>query len=353
MPLSIPTHYPYGRFTKGWTAYALSLPKVYRRLDSLRIVLILDRRQHQLHLTQVRHRVAQDERKVVAQIHLNGRAQARALCKQNKVLQLEQSLDNLRGRSRLRHLHRRVVLAHDRLLLSKIALAAEDEVGARRGDLHVELLTQRIHVAADLLQIQARHVDDVIEVHLGDLDLVDVGVKELEEVVRHRRLLRVLHADSELVRVGRRQVERQRIVITHRLDELEQIDHVNTKDVLGRAKVVLEAISMQAEVYKNRVGLIDGHHLQTGGVELEVSLRQNLLQSLDESAEGACLDCADLEEVAVNVRLSKSKGGTHLYAGAVPSLSKWPRSALSGAALLGATSVPRNFVIIIQAVGLT
>jgi len=125
------------------------------------------------------------------------------------VLQLEQALDNLRGRPCLRHLHRRVVLTHDRLLFRKVALAAEDEVGARRGDLHMQLLTQSIHVTADLLQIQARHVDDVVEVHLGDLDLVNVGVKELEEVVRHRRLLRVLHANSELVRVGRRQVERQ------------------------------------------------------------------------------------------------------------------------------------------------
>lgn len=235
-------------------AYALSLPKVE---ELLRVLLILNRRQYQLHLAQVRHCIAQDKRKVVAQVHLNGRAEAGALCKKDKVLQLEQALNNLRSRTRLCDLHRRVVLAHDRLLLRKVALAAEHEVGARGGDLDVQLLTQRIHVSADLLQIQARHVDDVVEIHLGDLDLVDVGVKELEEVVRDRRLLRVLHADSELVRVGRRQVESQRVIVAHRLDELEKVDHVDAEDVLGRAKVVLEAIGVQAEVDKNRVGLVD------------------------------------------------------------------------------------------------
>ena len=93
--------------------------------------------------------------------------------------------------------------------------------------------------------------------------------------------------------------------------------------MLGRAKVVLEAVGVQTEVDKNRVGLVDGHHLQAGGVELEVGLRQNLLQSLNERAESPSLYRADLEKVAVDVGFRK--GGTHLYAGAVPSLSKWPR----------------------------
>jgi len=67
------------------------------------------------------------------------------------MLQLEDTLDNLRGIGRLLNLHRAVVLTDDRLLLSKITNALENQVGSRGRNLYIQLLTQRIHVAADLL----------------------------------------------------------------------------------------------------------------------------------------------------------------------------------------------------------
>ena len=121
------------------------------------------------------------------------------------MLQLENTLHNLiRAALRLVHLHRAIVLADDRLLFRKIANAPENEIRRTRSDLHIQLLTERIHVATDLLEVHRRHVDDASEVEARDLDILNVRVEELEEVVRNRRLLAVLHPDTELVRVARR-----------------------------------------------------------------------------------------------------------------------------------------------------
>ncbi len=47
-------------------------------------------------------------------------------------------------------------------------------------------------------------MDDAGEVETRDLDILNIRVEELEKVVRNRRLLAVLHANTELVRVARR-----------------------------------------------------------------------------------------------------------------------------------------------------
>ena len=64
-------------------------------------------------------------------------------------------------------------------------------------------------------------MDDIAKVQIGNLDFIDVCVKELEEVVRDRRLVRILHTNAELIGIGRREVKRQRIVVAHRLNELK------------------------------------------------------------------------------------------------------------------------------------
>ena len=219
------------------------------------------------------------------------------------MLQLEDALNNLRGTAtELVDLHVGVILLRDdSLLLREITHTLEDEVGAAARDLHVKLLTQRIHVAADLLEVLARHVDDAREVEVGDLDVLHIRVKELQEVVRDRGLLRVLHTNAELVGIGRGQIEREVVVVAHGLDELEQVDHVHTEDVLGGAEVGLKAIRVKAEIDEDRVGLIHGHHLDALGVKLQVGLRQNLLEGLNERAKGTGLDGLDLKQIAVGI----------------------------------------------------
>ena len=44
-------------------------------------------------------------------------------------------------------------------------------------------------------------MDDIGEVEIGDLDFINICVKELEEVVCDRGLIRILHTNSELIRI--------------------------------------------------------------------------------------------------------------------------------------------------------
>ena len=172
-------------------------------IKSLRL-FILHGRQDQLHLTQIRYRVAQDERIVILQIEFNGRTEACALCKEYKVLQLENALNNFTGARRLLHLHCAIVLCNYGLLFSEVTNTLEGKVRARRGNLHVEFLTERIHITADLLNIRRWHVNDTGEIQTGNLDVLDIGVEQLQEIVCCTRLIRVLHTDAEFVRIGRR-----------------------------------------------------------------------------------------------------------------------------------------------------
>ena len=86
-------------------------------------------RQAKLDFAQRADLVRDDERVVVLQVHLNGVAQVGALGEAHEVLDQEHALDN---RVDLLLLHVRdavrVVLAHNRLLLRKVALAREDEL---------------------------------------------------------------------------------------------------------------------------------------------------------------------------------------------------------------------------------
>jgi len=47
-------------------------------------------------------------------------------------------------------------------------------------------------------------MDDTRKVQARNLDVLYIRIEELQEIVRCARLIRVLHTDAELVRVGRR-----------------------------------------------------------------------------------------------------------------------------------------------------
>jgi len=126
--------------------------RLLRILHRLRL-LILHRCQNQLYLTQIRYCVAHDERIVILQIEFNTRAETCALSKQHQVLQLENALNDFTGARCLLHLHRAIILCNYGLLLSEVADALEGEIRARRRDLHIEFLTQCIHVTTNLLDV--------------------------------------------------------------------------------------------------------------------------------------------------------------------------------------------------------
>jgi len=142
-------------------------------------LFILHRCQDQLHLTQIRYCVAQDERIVILQIQFNARTEARALCKEHKMLQLENALNNFTGARRLLHLHCAIVFRNHCLLLCKVAHTLEGEIRARRCNLNVQLLTKCIHIAANLLDVRRRHVDNTRKVQARNLDVLYIRIEEL------------------------------------------------------------------------------------------------------------------------------------------------------------------------------
>ena len=236
-------------------------------------------------------------------VELDAGAQACTLREEDKMLQLKDALDNLSSTCpEFMNLHIGVILLrYDGLLLSEIAHTLEDEVGPAARDLDIQLLAQRIHVAADLLKVNARHMDDAGEVEVRDLNILDIRVEELEEVVRHCRLLRVLHANPQFVRVGRGEIQGQIVIVPHGLDQLEKVDHVHSEHVLRGAEIGLEAIRMQPQIDKHCVCLIYRHDLDPLGIKLEVGLRQNLLQCLNKSAKSTGLYSLYLKKIAVGI----------------------------------------------------
>jgi hypothetical protein len=123
------------------------------------------------------------------------------------VLQLENTLNNFTGARRLLYLHRAIILRNYSLLLGKVTYALEGEIRARGCNLHIKLLAECIHITANLLDVRRRHVDDTGKIQAWNLDVFYIRVEELQEIVRCARLVRVLHTDAELVRIGRRQIE--------------------------------------------------------------------------------------------------------------------------------------------------
>jgi len=173
------------------------------------------------------------------------------------VLQLENALNNFTGARRLLHLHRAIILRDYGLLFSEVADALEGEIRARRRDLHIKFLTERIHIATDLLDIRRRHVDDTGKVQARNLDILNICIEQFQEIVRRARLVRVLHTDAEFVWIGRRQIERQAVVVAHRLNQFEQVNHVHTENILCRAKICLKTVTVETQIDKDRMSLVD------------------------------------------------------------------------------------------------
>lgn len=173
------------------------------------------------------------------------------------MLQLENTLNNFTGARRLLYLHRAIILRNDRLLFSKVADALESEVRTRRRDLHIKFLTECIHITTNLLDVRRRHVDDTRKVQARNLDVLYIRIEELQEIVRRACLVRVLHTDAEFVRIGRRQIERQAVVVAHRLNQFEQVNHVHAENILCRAKICLKTVAVETKIDKHCVSLVD------------------------------------------------------------------------------------------------
>lgn len=176
------------------------------------------------------------------------------------MLQLEDALNDLVARIPF-HAHE-AILTNDGLLIREVAQTLENQIARGAGYLH--FLAQRRHVATDLLQVRARHMDDTRECQTRDLDILHIRVKKLEEVVLCRLLLGVLHCNAELVRVLGRQIKCQGLRVLQRLDQLEEIHHIDAENLLHGAVIVLKTVGVQTEVDEDCMALVHSDDLETG-----------------------------------------------------------------------------------------
>ena len=139
---------------------------------------------------------------------------------------------------------RHVILRYNGLLLSKITHTLKYQVRGTGSNLHIQLLTQGIHIPANLLQVHTRHVNNAREVQRRNLDILHIRIEQLQKVVGDSRLLGILHTNTQLIGIIRRHIERERIVVPHRLNELEKVDHIHTEHMLCRAIEGFELIGM-------------------------------------------------------------------------------------------------------------
>ncbi len=218
------------------------------------------------------------------------------------MLELEHTLDDF-GLRRIRTLnaHRPLGLANHNFLLGKFTQTLENQITRRRRDFH--LLTKTVHIAANLLEIIRRHIRNRREIQAGNLNILHTGIEELQEIVLRRLLLSVLHHNTKFVRILGRQVNRQIIIVLKRLDELEQVVHIDTKYVLRGAVKVLKAVGIETKIDKVGVRLIDGNNLDTRRVELQVRICKDILQCFNKGPKCRTLDRLNLKQVPICIGL--------------------------------------------------
>ena len=156
-------------------------------------------------------------------------------------------------------------------------------------------------------------MDNAGEVEVRNLDVLHIRVKQLQEIVGDRGFLRVLHTNAELVGIGRGEIEREVVVVPHRLDKLEKIDHIHAEHMLRGAVIRLKTVRVKAEIDEHGVCLIHRHDLNALRIKLQIRLRQNLLQSLHKSANSTGLYRFDLKKIAVGIHVRASKRQSILF----------------------------------------
>jgi len=144
-------------------------------------------------------------------------------------------------------------------------------------------------------------MNNTCKVEAGNLNILYIGVEQFQKIVRRARLVRVLHTDAEFIRVGRRQIESQAVVVAHRLNQFEQVNHVHTENILCGAKICLKTVAVEAQIDKHCVSLIDRNYLHALAVKLKIRLSENLLQCFDQCPEGSALNGFYFEEISVLV----------------------------------------------------
>ena len=162
-------------------------------------------------------------------------------------------------------------------------------------DLHE--LSESVHIPDDLLELGRGHCDDTGELYRGNLDRHNIDLNQLETEPGDTLLLAIQDLDAELRSVLLVHKEHNTLIVGNRLNELEEVDHIDAEHMLLGAMILIKAICIQAEVYQDRVGAVHRHNPHTLTVELDVGICEDILDGLNQRAKGGGLDCADAKQV--------------------------------------------------------
>ena len=253
----------------------------------------MSRSQGQLDLTEPRNIVFHDDWIIILEIQADIRAQRRALGEEHEILEHEVALYDLIRRLCL--CDPVLPLAEDRLLLRIVAAAPEGQFVSCRLNLHQ--FSECMHVPDDLLKVRRWHRDDAGELHGRDLDGIDVDLDQLQTEPGNTLLLTIQDLYPELRSVLLVHEEHHAFIVGDRLDELEEVDHVDPEHMLLGTMVLIEAVGIQAEVDQDGVGAVHRHDLHPLTIELDIGIREDILDGFDEGAKGGGFDGADAKQV--------------------------------------------------------
>ncbi len=249
-------------------------------------------RQCQLDLSEPCHVVLHNDRIIVLEVEADIGTERRALGEEDEILEHEIPLDDLIGRLRLGDSV--LTLTKNRFLFRIVAATPERQFLGCRLDLHE--LAQGVHIPDNLLELGGGHRDDAGELYRRNLDRNDIDLDQLETEPGDTLLLAVQDLDPELCGVLLVHKEHDTLIVRNRLDELEEVDHIDAEHMLLGAVILVEAIGIQAKVNQDRVGPVHRHDFHPLTVELNVGIREDILDGFNQRAKRSGLDGADAKE---------------------------------------------------------
>ena len=89
-------------------------------------------------------------------------------------------------------------------------------------------------------------MDDTRKVQARNLDILYIGIEEFQKIIGGTSLVRVLHTDAELIRIRSRKIQGKTIIVSHCLNQLEQVNHVHAEYILCGTKICLKPLTVKA-----------------------------------------------------------------------------------------------------------
>jgi len=183
------------------------------------------RSQRQLNLTQTRYCVFNNYRVVVLEIERDVRAEGRTLTEHIQMLEGKVTLYNVQLILLDRHC---VSNMEYRFLLGKVSAALEDQLV--RSGTHFHRLSQGEHITDNLLKVRRRHRNCRLKSNGRNLNGVNVQLNQVKVILGRLLVLTVERCDAEACGVLLLHAEDEGLIVADRLNELEKVNHVKTKN---------------------------------------------------------------------------------------------------------------------------